>query len=58
MRPLAKHRAAGKDAGMTTAEYAVGILAAVGFAGVLLRILTSDRVREALTGIVERALSS
>lgn len=45
------------DAGMTTAEYAVGTIAAVAFAGLLLKILTSDTVAEALNGIIEEALS-
>ena len=44
------------DEGMTTVEYAVGTLAAVAFAGVLLRVLTSHTVQEALSGIVQRAL--
>ncbi|NUS73425.1 MAG: DUF4244 domain-containing protein [Corynebacteriales bacterium] len=47
-----------KDAGMSTAEYAVGIIAAVAFAGVLLKVLTSDQVSSALAGIVQRALSA
>jgi Protein of unknown function (DUF4244) len=44
------------DGGMNTAEYAVGTLAAVAFAGVLLKVLTSDKVQAALSGIVLRAL--
>ncbi|HLV58863.1 MAG TPA: DUF4244 domain-containing protein [Natronosporangium sp.] len=44
------------DAGMNTAEYAVGTLAAVAFAGILLAVLTSDPVRAALQAVVERAL--
>ncbi|HLU33607.1 MAG TPA: DUF4244 domain-containing protein [Natronosporangium sp.] len=44
------------DAGMNTAEYAVGTLAAVAFAGILLTVLTSDPVQSALQSIVERAL--
>lgn len=44
------------DAGMNTAEYAVGTLAAVAFAGVLLKVLTSPSVQAALTAIVNRAL--
>lgn len=44
------------DAGMNTAEYAVGTLAAVAFAGVLLKVLTSEKIQTALSGIVERAL--
>jgi hypothetical protein len=50
-----RRRLAG-DAGMNTAEYAVGTLAAVGFAGLLLKVLTSSSVRSALTGLIERAL--
>jgi len=45
------------DAGMNTAEYAVGTLAAVAFAGLLLKVLTSDTVQKALAAIVQRALS-
>lgn len=44
------------DEGMTTVEYAVGTLAAVAFAGVLLKVLTSDAVQAALASIVQRAL--
>jgi len=46
----------GGDEGMTTVEYAVGTLAAVAFAGVLLKVLTSDTVQAALASIVQRAL--
>lgn len=49
------HRVRG-DAGMNTAEYAVGTLAAVAFAGVLLKIVTSDAVRSMLLAIIEKAL--
>lgn len=45
------------EAGMTTAEYAVGIMAAATFALVLLGIVRSDPVKTALTGIVQSALS-
>ncbi|MFY1673642.1 DUF4244 domain-containing protein [Plantactinospora sp. WMMB334] len=45
------------DAGMNTAEYAVGTLAAVAFAGILLKVLTSGRVQTALAGVIDRALS-
>jgi len=48
--------ALGRDAGMTTAEYAVGTLAAVAFAGVLLKVLTSSSVQSALSAIITRAL--
>jgi hypothetical protein len=46
----------GRDDGMNTAEYAVGTLAAVAFAGLLLKVLTSDPVQNALGAIVQRAL--
>ncbi len=45
-----------RDGGMTTAEYAVGTLAAVAFAGVLLKVLTSASIQSALAAIVSRAL--
>ncbi|WP_230859732.1 DUF4244 domain-containing protein [Actinoplanes aureus] len=41
---------------MSTAEYAVGTLAAVAFAGVLLKVISSSTVQSALTGIIGRAL--
>lgn len=44
------------DTGMNTAEYAVGTLAAVAFAGILLKVLTSDSVQSALTALIDRAL--
>ena len=44
------------DAGMSTAEYAVGTIAACGFAAVLYKIVTSGPVRTALTGVIEKAL--
>ena len=49
-------RAGGDDRGMTTAEYAVGIMAACTFALVLLGVVKSDAVRSALAGIVQSAL--
>lgn len=45
------------DVGAATAEYAITILAAVGFAGLLVVILRSDAVRQMLTDLVHRALS-
>jgi hypothetical protein len=41
---------------MNTAEYAVGTIAAVAFAGILLKVVTSDSVQAALTAIINRAL--
>lgn len=45
------------DAGAATAEYAVTILAAVGFAGVLVALLKGDEVKAILSELVHRALS-
>lgn len=45
------------QSGMSTAEYAVGTLAAVAFAGVLLKVLTSGTVQGALSALIERALA-
>lgn len=44
------------DLGMNTAEYAIGTLAAVAFAGILFKVLTSDRVQAALSALIMRAL--
>lgn len=49
-------RAVRNDNGMSTAEYAVGTVAACGFAGLLLKLLTSPQVLDLLTGIVTKAL--
>ena len=45
------------DAGMTTAEYAVGTLAACAFAATLLAIVRSGAVKSALTDLIASALS-
>jgi uncharacterized protein DUF4244 len=45
------------DEGMSTAEYAVGTVAACGFGGILYKILTSDQVMSLLRKIIERALT-
>lgn len=45
------------DAGMSTAEYAVGTLAAIAFAIVLYKIVQSPEVHEALAHIITSALN-
>lgn len=45
------------DRGMVTAEYAVGLIASVAFAGLLYVIVRSGSVQEDLTALVERALN-
>ncbi|MEV7320311.1 DUF4244 domain-containing protein [Streptomyces sp. NPDC093970] len=47
-----------RDAGMVTSEYAMGIIAAVGFAAVLYAVVTSGQVSSELQDIVKRALSA
>jgi hypothetical protein len=44
------------DGGMSTAEYAVGTVAAVAFAVVLYKIVRSPAVSSALTSIIRSAL--
>ncbi|WP_030782176.1 DUF4244 domain-containing protein [Streptomyces alboniger] len=41
---------------MVTSEYAMGLIAAVGFAGLLYKVVTSGQVRAALQALVEKAL--
>ena len=56
-RLLARLAGLSTDDGMNTAEYAVGTLAAVAFAGILLKVLTSGNVQAALTSVIDRALN-
>ncbi|MEW1655970.1 MULTISPECIES: DUF4244 domain-containing protein [unclassified Streptomyces] len=51
-------RAAGVDRGMSTAEYAVGTLAACAFAAVLYKLVTSGPVAAALRSLLQRALDA
>jgi hypothetical protein len=46
----------GED-GMSTAEYAIGTVAACGFAAVLLKLLTSSEVADLLRSVVRHAFS-
>ena len=54
---LARLRRRGGDLGMTTAEYAIGTLAACGFAALLVAILRGSVVQGLLLGLVKRALA-
>lgn len=47
-----------EETGAATAEYAIVIMAAVGFAGLLVVILRSSEVQGILTDLVQRALNS
>ena len=44
------------EAGMTTAEYAVGTVATCGLGGVLFKLLTSDSFLDLLRSVFGRAL--
>lgn len=46
------------EKGMTTAEYAVGTMAAVAFAALLLAIVRSGPVKSALTKVIMTALGT
>ncbi|TKJ31951.1 DUF4244 domain-containing protein [Blastococcus sp. CCUG 61487] len=46
------------EAGMSTAEYAVGTVAACAFAAVLYRVVTGGSVVSGLTDLVDRALAT
>jgi uncharacterized protein DUF4244 len=50
-------RLGGSDLGTTTAEYAIVTMAAVAFAGLLIKILSSSAVAGMLTDLVHRALN-
>ncbi len=51
-------RVAREDAGMTTAEYAVGTVAVAGLGGLLIKLLSSDEVRNLIWSVISNALSS
>ena len=48
-------RATRDEAGMTTAEYAVGTVAACGFSGVLYKVVTSPTVLTLIKDVIEKA---
>ncbi len=59
--PLARRWAAVRatgEAGMSTAEYAVGTVAACAFAAVLYRVVTGGSIVTGLTDLVESALAT
>jgi Protein of unknown function (DUF4244) len=49
--------ALGSDSGMSTAEYAVGTIAAAAFAAVLYAVVTGSSVVSGLGSLVNKALS-
>ncbi len=56
-RLAARLHADDAEAGMTTAEYAVGTVAACGFGGVLYKVITSPTVLELLKSVISKAFT-
>ncbi|MCQ4121691.1 DUF4244 domain-containing protein [Rhodococcus tibetensis] len=46
------------EEGMSTAEYAIGTIAAAAFGAVLYSVVTGDSIVTALTNIIDKALST
>jgi hypothetical protein len=46
------------DDGMSTAEYAIGTIAAAAFAGILYAVVTNTAVVSQLTALIHRALTA
>jgi len=46
-----------RDRGMSTAEYAVGTIAACAFAALLFKVVTSSDVQQMITSLINRALT-
>ena len=47
-----------EEDGLSTAEYAVGTVAAAGLGGVLIKLLTSTEVRDLLWNLLSKAFGS
>jgi hypothetical protein len=54
-RAAARLRSADPEAGMTTAEYAVGTVAACGFGGILYKVITSPEILGLLRDVIASA---
>ncbi|MCH9678086.1 MAG: DUF4244 domain-containing protein [Actinomycetia bacterium] len=52
-----RERALSED-GLTTAEYAVGTVAVAGLGGVLIKLLTSEAVRDLIWTVVQGAFTA
>ena len=55
VRVSARLHSSDPEAGMTTAEYAVGTVAACGFSGVLYKVITSPTVLDLLKAVIGKA---
>ncbi|SEL51072.1 DUF4244 domain-containing protein [Nonomuraea pusilla] len=54
----AAYAKANRERGMSTAEYAVGTIAACAFAALLFKVVNSTEVQEMLSSLVDRALKT
>lgn len=52
------YAAVNRERGMSTAEYAVGTIAACAFAALLFKVVSSPEVQEMLTALINRALNT
>ena len=57
LRGRSPHLPVRDEAGMNTAEYAVGTVGACGFAGLLYQLLTSDFGRQLLQTLFDKVLT-
>lgn len=48
----------GAEEGMSTAEYAIGTIAAAAFGAILYGVVTGDSIVDSLTGIIDKALKT
>ena len=53
----AVERLRNEEDGMTTAEYAIGTLAAAAFAALLMAVIKGGGIKSALTAIIKQAIS-
>ena len=58
MRALITKQALSRDEGLSTAEYAVGTVAAAGLGGVLIKLLTSTEVRDLIWSVLSNAFKA
>ena len=56
-KPAKLMRTLKDETGLTTAEYAVGTVAVAGLGGVLIKLLTSDSVRDLIWSLISGVLS-
>ncbi|MGI5268453.1 DUF4244 domain-containing protein [Nonomuraea sp. CA-218870] len=54
----ARSSGAARDRGMSTAEYAVGTIAACAFAALLFKVVSSPEVQQMLSSLIDRALNT